>query len=357
MVDGFEVVEGVLPNGKGSSTSIPAVYLLPHERTLYMIDSGAGEGMRKKLKRRLKEYSRDCDHIVLINTHGHIDHIGNNGVILDVPFETQKHYIHHKGIGYLVPHVHYGKAMKRVRSFHEVLLNPDFPHILYFLPIAGAALLNEELVLRWVAKLMLSWYGHIDSDPIEITKLRKPKKMKVGKHKVKGFEVGPFKLIFVAGHSPDSMLVFHEPSGDLVVGDMTFRLYPLWDDSDSDGVEDTFKLMHDLMAEGVVKRVLASHKKEMITDLDELDEFLADARKIHDLLDVLIAEEAKEGKGKVAGVYRRLKKRAATDEVARTAVKMQFPISPFFMKNIIAFRVKEDPRYQYVAVDRFKKAK
>src|SRR3954468_18672284 len=60
--------------------------------TLYVIDTGATPSFRPSLRKAVDRL-RPFRHTVLINTHGHPDHIGNNELVMKTPAASHRHYM------------------------------------------------------------------------------------------------------------------------------------------------------------------------------------------------------------------------------------------------------------------------
>ncbi len=62
------------------------------EDTLYMIDSGALDFYRPIILEAAERLG-DVEHVVLVNTHNHIDHTGNNDIIFEIPASSHRHFM------------------------------------------------------------------------------------------------------------------------------------------------------------------------------------------------------------------------------------------------------------------------
>ena len=85
------VVGRELNPAKGEADIANVILYRPGD-TLYVIDSGATPSFRPFLRKAISRM-RPFRNLVLINTHGHPDHIGNNDLVMATPAARKRHYM------------------------------------------------------------------------------------------------------------------------------------------------------------------------------------------------------------------------------------------------------------------------
>jgi glyoxylase-like metal-dependent hydrolase (beta-lactamase superfamily II) len=85
------VVGRELNPAKGEADIANVILYRPGD-TLYVIDSGATPSFRPFLHKAISRM-RPFRNLVLINTHGHPDHIGNNDLVMATPAARKRHYM------------------------------------------------------------------------------------------------------------------------------------------------------------------------------------------------------------------------------------------------------------------------
>ena len=85
------IVGRELNPAKGEADIANVILYRPGD-TLYVIDSGATPSFRPFLRKAISRM-RPFRNLVLINTHGHPDHIGNNDLVMATPAARKRHYM------------------------------------------------------------------------------------------------------------------------------------------------------------------------------------------------------------------------------------------------------------------------
>lgn len=76
------VIEGHHPHAMWEDPDLPTIAAYRGERTLYLFDTGAGPEQRAALL-RVAEQLGGAEEVLLLNSHGHMDHLGNNDVLAE----------------------------------------------------------------------------------------------------------------------------------------------------------------------------------------------------------------------------------------------------------------------------------
>jgi glyoxylase-like metal-dependent hydrolase (beta-lactamase superfamily II) len=86
------VIEGHHPHAVWEDPDLPTIAVYRGERTLYLLDTGVGPDQRAALL-RVAEQLGGAEEALLLNSHGHVDHLGNNDVLAGIPAERRRHLI------------------------------------------------------------------------------------------------------------------------------------------------------------------------------------------------------------------------------------------------------------------------
>ena len=84
------VIEGHHPHAMWEDPDLPRIAAYRGERTLYLFDTGAGPEQRAALL-RVAERLGGAEEVLLLNSHGHMDHLGNNDVLAEIPAARRRH--------------------------------------------------------------------------------------------------------------------------------------------------------------------------------------------------------------------------------------------------------------------------
>ena len=84
------VIEGHHPHAMWEDPDLPTIAAYRGERTLYLFDTGVGPEQRAALL-RVAEQLGGAEEVLLLNSHGHMDHLGNNDVLAEIPAARRRH--------------------------------------------------------------------------------------------------------------------------------------------------------------------------------------------------------------------------------------------------------------------------
>ena len=84
------VIEGHHPHAMWEDPDLPTIAAYRGERTLYLFDTGVGPEQRAALL-RVAEQLGGAEEVLLLNSHGHVDHLGNNDVLAEIPAARRRH--------------------------------------------------------------------------------------------------------------------------------------------------------------------------------------------------------------------------------------------------------------------------
>ncbi len=75
------VIEGRHPTVLWEACDVPSIVVYRASKTLYVLDTGVGPEQRAVLAAQIAALGKGAEEIVLVNSHGHFDHLGNNDLL------------------------------------------------------------------------------------------------------------------------------------------------------------------------------------------------------------------------------------------------------------------------------------
>jgi glyoxylase-like metal-dependent hydrolase (beta-lactamase superfamily II) len=87
------VIEGRHPTLLWEACDVPSIVVYRAARTLYVLDTGVGPEQRTVLESQIASLGQGAEEIVLVNSHGHFDHLGNNDLVQRASIPRKRHLI------------------------------------------------------------------------------------------------------------------------------------------------------------------------------------------------------------------------------------------------------------------------
>jgi glyoxylase-like metal-dependent hydrolase (beta-lactamase superfamily II) len=87
------VIEGRHPTLLWEACDVPSIVVYRASKTLYVLDTGVGPEQRAVLEAQIASLGQGAEEIVLVNSHGHFDHLGNNDVVQRSAIPRKRHLI------------------------------------------------------------------------------------------------------------------------------------------------------------------------------------------------------------------------------------------------------------------------
>jgi glyoxylase-like metal-dependent hydrolase (beta-lactamase superfamily II) len=87
------VIEGRHPTLLWEACDVPSIVVYRASKTLYVLDTGVGPEQRTVLEAQIASLGQGAGEIVLVNSHGHFDHLGNNDLVQRVAIPRKRHLI------------------------------------------------------------------------------------------------------------------------------------------------------------------------------------------------------------------------------------------------------------------------
>ena len=207
----FYLVVGRHLNLSKREADVANALLYKNNDILYIIDTGALENFGRKLKEvclKLAPYER----IVLLNTHGHGDHVGNNNILEDLQAQEKEHYISTHDI----------TMMRDNLSFFE----HDFKRLE---PCLGGKSAHDYLL----GFLDLFIPLNVDTQYLKALETRKVEDIKIGNIHWSGWNFNDDLYVMkTQGHSAGHVVVYFPQVKHLHMGDETNGYCNLFHDCD-----------------------------------------------------------------------------------------------------------------------------
>ncbi len=87
------VIEGRHPTLLWEACDVPSIVVYRASKTLYVLDTGVGPEQRAVLEAQIASLGQGAEEIVLVNSHGHFDHLGNNDLVQRAAIPRKRHLI------------------------------------------------------------------------------------------------------------------------------------------------------------------------------------------------------------------------------------------------------------------------
>jgi len=214
--------------------------LFKDEDVVYWIDSGATAAFVGPLRQafdQLKPYAK----VVLVNTHGHVEHVGNNALLNELGAASVEHYI---------PQAEIAKARDYLQYFTGAF-TPVAPYIESFAdPAAGAA------------KLMTLFEPlNVETGVMTTLESRPFQEIIVGSTRWTGwtFGDGAIQLLRAQGHTEGEVIVYIPGIKLLHLADEDNSYYPVFPGNDLVKTETLFAKTLAMVNDGVVELLTDGH--------------------------------------------------------------------------------------------------
>lgn len=151
------VIEGHHPGRLWEDPDIPSIAVYRAGSTLYLLDTGVGLEQRRSIL-EVADRLGPVDELMVLNSHGHLDHLGNNDVIGEIPAGTKRHFLPREGRPALDSGAFFGAMYRRGIPYFDYLdgLRVDAVSMTSLLRAAGAAPTLTESDVAAVGALLTS---------------------------------------------------------------------------------------------------------------------------------------------------------------------------------------------------------
>lgn len=225
------MIEGYASTDFQSKPSSSNCFVLRDENMVLLIDTGTYPFYRERILDVLKKFcSTGADTLILMNTHGHLDHVANNDVIFEAGFENVRYLLPEPELGTMDAQAHFSHEFEELEQYY------DYFKEISVLPIKIAGLISRTLAKRLFLKVLDINYRGVNTlvDRAEILMPEARVQKIFGNVEFSGWEIGRFFAIHDGTHSPGH-LSFYDPENKLLLtGDATLELNPTFMNSSLD---------------------------------------------------------------------------------------------------------------------------
>jgi glyoxylase-like metal-dependent hydrolase (beta-lactamase superfamily II) len=248
---------------------------------LYVIDTGVGAEIRSSLA-RLIEQNSPMGGFYLLNSHGHIDHAGNNDLILDVQAEHKHHYLSERGVDLLETNEYFAGLFHELSLYYDLFAGFQAHRLKYWAaalllelltPFVGREAALRRLVPLGTKKFKPAWPSR---ETIQFYETMSKEDLIIGKAAWTGrsLEEGEVLVLEDRGHSPDHVLFYVPEFSFLFTADATFEYLCVWPDSDRKAARETLCRCLAMAQDGEVKLLADSHHHRVYEEPQSIADFV-----------------------------------------------------------------------------------
>ncbi|GGL94095.1 MBL fold metallo-hydrolase [Nakamurella endophytica] len=351
------LVRGHHPTSMWSDSNVPNILVWRAGRELYLLDSGLGPAQRGAIQDVCATLAGGCDRVTLLNSHAHLDHMGNNDVLAQIPIAERQHYISSLSGPYLDTLNFFRNAYNEGAGYFDYLagLRWDMAELLPLLVRCGlspdadqdrlraaaVALADAgltpvishfmgDLLIRMISETYPA--AHPDVTGAQTYESLPQQTFRYGAAEWTGWRVGDVEVFRAHGHTADGVLFYLPERQFLFLADETTTI-PIWRDTDPDAAARNLAGVLAMVDAGAVQAVAAGHfPLEVVSGADDIRTlvrgYLAQKAAFESAVDAALV--AFPDGVTIDELYDHL---AATGGGAVTAMMgMQFPRMPTFFK-------------------------
>jgi glyoxylase-like metal-dependent hydrolase (beta-lactamase superfamily II) len=208
--------------------------------TLYVVDTGATPSFRPFLRAAIDRL-RPFRQIVVINTHGHPDHIGNNTLVAQVRPNALRHYM--------------SRLDFTLADHYEAALNGAFERVSGYVPGVDNPAQQARALYQLFIPLeqSVSTRRAIESLPMQ--------PVRIGKLAMQGWILGSNDVVLLqtAGHTHGQLIAYFPETHLLHMSDETVSYYPAFPEANAAKTRLAFTRGLDAASGGAVQLLTDGH--------------------------------------------------------------------------------------------------
>ncbi len=361
------LIEGHHPHNLWDDPDLPTVAIYRSGGRLYLLDTGAGPEQRDAILEVARRCAaeRSIEEVVLLNSHGHLDHLGNNNVIADIPAAARSHYFPRDARHCLDFEAFFGGMYRRGLPYFDYLSGLSFTGegVASLLRVLGAdhtlkaddvADLGARIAGLGIAPALS---GFIPSMVVDILLQTYPPVFRSVETMSDYEDLGPAEAIEIGdtqwtgwtfrsadgepevyalqsgGHSVAGLVFYLPAHGFLMMADETTSV-PIWSDSDPRRTEDTARKALSMIDSGDLRQLCAGHRPMLPTAGDEataaLHQIIGSGRQFAGAVTDALTRHP-EGLT-IDALFDLLTGEAAEGSMVALLQRLQFPVFSTFLK-------------------------
>lgn len=344
---------------KASSSN---AFVIREDDTLFVVDTGAGRDMKHSVLSAVENLRGESKKLVLINTHSHVDHIGNNGAVMSLEgFKAKRHLIHEKAEPMLSPYDFFLSLHREIDKYYDLFEGPPPPwrFLTRFMALGNRKSHLENMVRSSICKFepldisqnTMEYLKESDMKPIQLGSYMVDQ-LKMAEDAVcidleplslSGWPLNGAFLLADGSHSPDHIVAYFPNKKLLITGDLTLEFFPIYPKHSSEKIiMERLRNLQDMAREGVFEILVDSHHKKVYRGENEIVGFLKGIVNTHNEFRDVLLSCFEDGKGEtIKSLYRKLRRHRFESPSVDFHLESQFPNTPFFLKTIITAMLLE----------------
>jgi glyoxylase-like metal-dependent hydrolase (beta-lactamase superfamily II) len=331
-------IEGQEPRTVLLDQDIPSVLVYRSGDDLYVFDTGATAFFRKRLLEAIEKL-RPFSRFIILNSHSHVDHTANNGIIGEVEADEKLHFLSKVGIPELDYEGSIIRSYEEINKYYYFTKGPRFPYSLATRPLGLARHINRRAPF-FIIKKTIQGFAPLEpsSETVRPYEDNELTSLVLGPVSWSGWNISDqVWALKTNGHSPDSVSFLLPEEKLLFLGDETLMYFNCWLDSSAANVRDALGLAIRLIESGTVETVIGGHQQKPYSGAEAIDLLrrLLDGHEIVERETLLVVDSAPDG-ATIAQIYRQLSKRKKRVPVLDAFFKYEYPKMPIFLKTQIA---------------------
>jgi glyoxylase-like metal-dependent hydrolase (beta-lactamase superfamily II) len=337
------LIQGEMPLDSTKAPDPCNVIVYCKDDRLYIIDTSVGTIMRKSIIDLIHQIG-SVESFTLINTHNHLDHICNNDIINIVDAKNKHHYILQCGIleSTLNAPEYFAEQFNKMDEYYDPF--SGYPVYKFKYKLAGfirdffGLIVGRKQVLVFLFKMLFKKFKPVNDsrstmEPFEKTPMQF---LNIGNSNWNGWSLGENDIYILEGraHTYDEVFVYIPEYRLLHLGDLTFPLFPTWDNSDKEKILECLGKSLSMVKSGVVDILTDGHSHQYFTTKQDIEVFLTTIITDHIKYEEIIDDIFKEGEKKTPSeVYNAFKK--YDSPVVRKYLEFEFPHTPASLQNVM----------------------
>lgn len=337
-------IQGEMPDNSSKAPDPCNVVIYKAESRLYLLDSSSGLRMRESIKKVLLQ-AGPAESFTLVNTHNHLDHICNNDFIDLIEAKFKHHYLLKAGISSstLDAPAYFAEQFDKMDEYYDPFTSYQTHRMKYrfaaFIRDVAGLFAGRKRVLkifftRLFAKFEPVNISRSSMEPLENLPVQQ---LRFKETEWSGWSLGTDDIYVLEGraHTDDEIFVYIPEHRLLFLGDVTFPLFPTWDNSSRDRILKCLQKSLTMVKSGMVDILADGHSNQCFMTKDGivamLETTIADHLEYENILQDIFQKEDGLTPGEA---YERFKKYDG-HPVVKKYLQMEYPHSPPSLQNVI----------------------
>ncbi|TFF85669.1 MAG: MBL fold metallo-hydrolase [Promethearchaeota archaeon] len=335
-------IGGLMPHNNFKIPDWANGVVMRRNRTIYIIDTGAGIEYRERLKRAINQLNKNVEQIVLINTHSHADHIMNNDIINEFAEYEIQHLVHYNYPERIDQEELFLEYFTEIHRYYNYFTAPPYPYKI--ISVLGRLFMSQKKAFQFIIKKVMKKFLPNRSKTNVMKPLMKKDSIEkeFGGERFQVWKVGEIEVIESIGHSPDHLMVYDPKLKLLISGDETFQMFPTWPDTNTSNIIKNLNAICEASRDGMIEMFMDSHHQFILKSPEFISAFCGSIlTSYYHIRDVVLSLVSKK-KMSVSKIYEKICDISDHDQILYNLICMEFPRTPIFLKTVIASILKQN---------------